>query len=809
MKAKYFIWMAAIALLSSCTNEDELLNDSLNKGVVSASIEGMDSRVGFEYANRTGQFFWSAGDAIGVYHGSKFHEYNLQGTGGESTGDFKAKETTISGASQLCALYPYNEQHSVSNEKVSFYMNTEYTYTNEDVEFGSVNGNPTNVPMLAKIATEGSNSFTFGHLGGALCFKFINVPVNASKLVFAANSKITGAFEVDATASDPKISTSESTTDNTVTISFTAKNEATTRVFYIPMPNGTYTGFSWKFLDSSSTELKSYTTTTAVNTITDGKLLTITYTLDASGTGNISSTASSLTELQNALASGDDNIQLTANIELTDDLNVSDDTTIDLNGQSLNTGDKSITVGEGKTLNLTNNSAAGALRSASTGITGTSDIIVASANSVINIGEGVEITNTAENCCVFIPSCANGVKLTTKGKLYTTGKDGVTNYATVYVNGNVTSGIIEVAGGSIKHGKDLAIYAAGKTDVSISGGTIEGTTGVEVRGGSLTISGGEIKGIGNPDTATPNANGSTTVGSAVAVSQHTTNHAITTTISGGTLTGINALYEADLQATDQVATDVTMSVTGGTFEGKVSSKSCANFITGGTFSDASAFDYLGSNADVTLGADMEITKAVTISDGISAAINLNGKTIENKTAGHPSMISPDVDDECVVFMVTNGTLTINGEGDVKATGDGVKSDYNVAVWVMGENAKAIINGGNYTNSMGCNNDGCDLIYGRNGAEIEINGGSFQSHIRSTLGGGTYDVLDCKDYKEGSIAQSTITVNGGKFQNYAPSYENVGANEVVLGTSKAVYNGETVITSNHDTSSTTDVWYEVK
>lgn len=993
MKVKYFIGLTAIALLSSCTNEDGLLNDSFGKDVVSASIEGMNSRVGFEYENRTGQFFWSAGDAIGVYYGSGFYEYTLQGVGGESTGNFKAKNDVISGTSKLCALYPYNEQHSVSNGKVNFYMSTEYIYTNDDTEFGSVDGNPTNVPMLAKIATEGSTNYTFGHLGGALCFKFIGVPANASKFVFTANSKITGAFEVDAAASDPKITTSESTTDNAVEINFTAKNEATTRVFYIPMPNGTYTGFSWKFLDSSSTELKSYITTTATNTITDGKLLTITYTLDASGTGNISSTASNLTELKNALASGDDNIQLTANIELTEDLNVSDDTTIDLNGQSLNTSTKSITVSEGKTLNLTNNSAVGASRSAAIGIMGTSDIIVASPNSTINIGEGVNLTTTGANsCCIFIPGSsdpiANGVTVNSAGNLLAT----QAGSATIYVNGKVTSGTINITGGSVKHNNDVAIYIAGKADLNISGGAIEGTTGVEIRAGKLNITGGTITATAQEFTATANNNGSTSVGAAVAVAQHITNHELNATISAGSFNGAMALYEED--TCDDNVSNISLSVTGGTFNGKISSENCKNFIIGGTFSDASAFDYLGDNANVILGADMtltktitfrskavlnlnnhninieeankdaiwvltggnltingegsvisksyysvyaggdanvtinggnyeglgaaiyaqssaiveindgtfkadnndpeyapqdftlnlkdgtaaqfivkggkyykfnpaaskgenpvanfvasgyssvangdyyevkkgiyneaalkgaivngaeiildadvEITDAITIADGKNVTINLNGKTIENKTAGHPSMITPNIDDECVVFMVTDGTLTINGKGNVKATGDGEKSDYNVAVWVMGESAEAIINGGNYINSTDTKGDGCDLIYGRNGAKIEINGGSFQSYIRSSLGGGsgTYDVLDCRDYKEGSFAQSTITVNGGKFKNYVPSYENVGANEVVLGTNKAVYNGETIVAAKHDITGA-DVWYEVK
>lgn len=118
--------------------------------------------------------------------------------------------------------------------------------------------------------------------------------------------------------------------------------------------------------------------------------------------------------------------------------------------------------------------------------------------------------------------------------------------------------------------------------------------GVEIRAGELNITGGTIK--VNENTAynvSPNGNGSTTTGAAVAVAQHTTKRPITVNISGSTLTGPVALSEANPQ--NNSATDiekVTIGVSGGTFVSNSDSNTAVQAvdtdrltISGGTFSD--------------------------------------------------------------------------------------------------------------------------------------------------------------------------------------------------------------------------------
>ena len=765
--------LLGMMVATSCTNEESLEQMSDNGKTIQAIIEKIDSRTS---VSDNYEVLWTANDQFDVWNEtSKVGTLVLQSGEGTTSGSFGLAGELFDVTDGMTAFYPSNAGGAKA-----------YTFAE------SYSSQITNAPMAG---TFNNGKFTFSLLTAMVRVVVTNVPVGDAVLTITSSDKnLTGEVTLanDGTLGVP--------TGNGKTVIVTvANNTSSTLTFDVPVPVQEYTNGLNATLKVAEEEV--FNKTTNGFTAEVGKL----YKFDADA-----SVVTNPGELENALSNGS-NIILGDDITLgSTGLTISGGTTatIDLNGNSLDLNGQLITLGEGSTLNLVNNATSTVGRNVGTNVTvlSTGDIIKAAANSTINIGESVNlVTSGTSSCCIWIPRYAENVVVNSQGNLKCT----AAGAAVISHNGYLTSGKINIKGGSVIHDADVAIYIAGKAELNISGdAVIEGVTGVEIRGGSLEISGGAIKGFGNPESATPNGNGTTTVGAAVAISQHTTNYAITATISGGTFTGINALYEADLHADDQVATEMTLSVTGGTFDGKVSSQSCSNFIAGGTFSDASAFDFLADEAEITLGADMEITKTVTISDGIEATINLNGKTIENKTAGHPSMIDPSVDDECVVFMVKEGTLTINGEGNVKATGDGVNSDYNVAVWVMGESAKAVINGGNYKNSKDSEGDGCDLIYGRNGAEIEINGGSFQSYIRSSLGNGTYDVLDCKDYKEGKIAQSTITVNGGKFQNYAPSYENVGANEVVLGAGKAVHVGETVVNAKHDTTGE-HVWYEVK
>lgn len=155
---------------------------------------------------------------------------------------------------------------------------------------------------------------------------------------------------------------------------------------------------------------------------------------------------------------------------------------------------------------------------------------------------------------------------------------------------------IAISGGSvITDGNAPAIYHPQYGTLTIENAEVRGATGIEMRAGQLTILGGStIEATASAFEETPNGNGSTMTGVAVAVSQHTTNLPVSVTIEGGTLKGVKAVYEKDLQggATD----DITLSLTGGTFEGEVESQNADGFISGGSFTNTVADELLAADA---------------------------------------------------------------------------------------------------------------------------------------------------------------------------------------------------------------------
>ena len=216
----------------------------------------------------------------------------------------------------------------------------------------------------------------------------------------------------------------------------------------------------------------------------------------------------------------------------------------------------------------------------------------------------------------------NGAKLTINGGTFT-GSYAITGNGTVPSGNNTTNWgtTITINGGTIT-GTNLGIYHPQKGDLYINGGTISGASGVELRAGTLTISGGDISATAATHTSVANGNGATSTGVAVAVAQHTTKQAIGVTISGGDLSGVMAFAEENPQANSNPA--VTIDVTGGDFDGDIAvTDDQSTTISGGTFTDdVSAYVASGKDAVFTNGQYVIATK---ISSGSGSETTLKDK----------------------------------------------------------------------------------------------------------------------------------------------------------------------------------------
>ena len=167
---------------------------------------------------------------------------------------------------------------------------------------------------------------------------------------------------------------------------------------------------------------------------------------------------------------------------------------------------------------------------------------------------------------------------------------------------------------------------------------------------------------------------------------------------------------------------------------------------------------------VSVASVEELTNAIAAGGNVSIAENIDAPTaFEVKvdtviTNNGVITVSEDTVGDGV-FMVTNGTLTLDGKGTVNGLG---KNDYSMAVWAK-DNGKVVINDGYFTNigaATATENDPShfDLIYASGNAQIEINGGEFKCETPKWT-------LNIKDKDR---ATASIVVKGGKFHGFNPA-----------------------------------------
>ena len=239
MKTKYYFILAFATFLSNCSQENEIQEIQSNSThTITATIEGGSRSA----VTDNGIFSWTEGDTISVWNGSK-DTYPYSGNDNEFSGS-----PNISGY----AIYPAGEHTNLSGTGLPIVnLKTSYSY-------GS-----TNAIMMAK--AQGSNNLSFNHLGGLMRFTINDIPEGATSFTFTANTAITGNFQVTEENGKNVIKAGTSTSSGTtVTITFTGNQNE--RTFYVPLPVGTYNGFTIAIDD------KQYVST-ATNTINRRTLL--------------------------------------------------------------------------------------------------------------------------------------------------------------------------------------------------------------------------------------------------------------------------------------------------------------------------------------------------------------------------------------------------------------------------------------------------------------------------------------------------------------------------------------------------------
>jgi hypothetical protein len=190
----------------------------------------------------------------------------------------------------------------------------------------------------------------------------------------------------------------------------------------------------------------------------------------------------------------------------------------------------------------------------------------------LTIGENVELRSDYGICVYGYKTDTYGYNNADNININVMGS--IQSYNTcIYVNGLITDhgtpAKITISDKANLYAVDTGIYCAGYAiiDVKDSAKIVGKEAGIEIRAGELNIKGGTIESTATPTNQTPNGNGSTTSGAAVAVAKHNTDSNINVVISGGTLKAYTPLVvkapEENYSYTDKT---VSVSVSGGKFE---------------------------------------------------------------------------------------------------------------------------------------------------------------------------------------------------------------------------------------------------
>ena len=340
-------------------------------------------------------------------------------------------------------------------------------------------------------------------------------------------------------------------------------------------------------------------------------------------------------------ANDGDTIQLTSDIKLQTGVDFDDTVTLDLNGHTI--ADENWTSGD----------------------------------YLVSVKRGGELTieDSSTDQTGAITASSSNEKLYAAVKITLTGEDEATTPANLIVNGGTLTGYyygisgngtrhntnIEINGGKIVGTNGAGIYHPQDGVLTVTNGEITGEdTAIELRSGKLNISGGSFTATASEYAESQNNSGTTVSGAAIAISQHTTKKNISVNITGGTFNGVYALSETNVQNADATENVEIVAINGGTFNGKVKSSDCTKFVSGGSFNEQVAADYVAAGYECVKDESSNMYVIQTASQ-MEASSEVSGDGTASTTVGGSFTPSTDAGDN---VNTANTTLNI-----IATTGD--------------------------------------------------------------------------------------------------------------------------------------------
>ena len=237
------IFISVFSLIVSCVkepagNDYENLNVTGKVELFARLGDGTKASV-----TETGLVSWQNTDNIGVYtSNSTIETFNVSSIdGGVAVFTASLHPGVLPHA---LAVYPALSFKSLEEESAVISYPATYVYENDAMR----------APMVAIIGSD--NELSFRHVGGLIRVSCPAVPSDAvSFCLVAEGKKIAGNF-TEKIHEDMTVASVKSSTNNSVSISFTAGTDAMS--FNIPIPIGEYGKITAKFVDSDGSVLNEY-----------------------------------------------------------------------------------------------------------------------------------------------------------------------------------------------------------------------------------------------------------------------------------------------------------------------------------------------------------------------------------------------------------------------------------------------------------------------------------------------------------------------------------------------------------------------
>jgi len=386
--------------------------------------------------------------------------------------------------------------------------------------------------------------------------------------------------------------------------------------------------------------------------------------------------------------------------------------TLDLNGKTLTVDNRAFNIVNSGSLTLDDGSAEGSglLKVNKVGSTLSLGMVLGSGGSFTMKGGTLEVPEYG----AYITNGANGDKIIMSGGkvkadygLCAVGNGSEHSASIVIEGGLVESSIFGVVtnGGSNVGGVDIvmtngtvrstaedapAMYLpAFNSTAKISGGVIEGGTGIEIRAGDLTVFGSaQITGTG-PLKTEPNGSGSTSSGAGIAIKQHATKQPINVLIEGSpTISGAHAVDESNPQKNDEESiAKVSVNINGGSFsstaegEPAIFSEDCKNFISGGSFSTKVESDLLSTSVKAELNASGTYTYFDSVDKAVAEAEKTGGEVIQ---LGEENTVKVTLN-----YGYSDKTLVLNAVSGTKLPAPS-RSGYTFLGWYDGESKVDVV-----------------------------------------------------------------------------------------------------------------------